>query len=42
MIEDIIESKAEPDSPSKRIQSTSDNPQTEVALIRRGIIRSTK
>lgn len=32
MLEDILESKAEPDSPSKRIQSTSDNPQTEVVL----------
>ena len=36
MIEDITESKTEPDSPSKRIQSTSDNPQTGLALIRRG------
>jgi hypothetical protein len=35
VIEDIAESKAEPDSPSKIIQSTSDNPQTEAAL-RRG------
>jgi hypothetical protein len=32
VLEDILESKAEPDSPSKRIQSTSDNPQTEVVL----------
>jgi hypothetical protein len=32
VLEDILESKAEPDSPSKIIQSTSDNPQTEVVL----------